>query len=195
MERDALLAVRTLLEYIGEDPDRPGLQETPARVVKALREIFSGYPTDVGELVKTFPNGDDDGAPEAAKYNGIVLLRDIDYYSMCEHHMLPFFGKAHIAYIPGEDGRVIGVSKLARIVDAFARRLQVQERMTAQIADALVRLLKPKGVLVVVEGQHLCMLMRGVRKANSVMVTSEVRGLFLQRLKAKEEVLQLLLRR
>lgn len=195
MERDALLAVRTLLEYIGEDPDRPGLQETPARVVKALGEIFSGYPTDVEELVKTFPNGDDDGAPETAKYNGIVLLRDIDYYSMCEHHMLPFFGKAHIAYIPGEDGRVIGVSKLARIVDAFARRLQVQERMTAQIADALERLLKPKGVLVVVEGQHLCMLMRGVRKANSVMVTSEVRGLFLQRLKAKEEVLQLLLRR
>jgi len=195
MERDALLAVRTLLEYIGEDPDRPGLQETPARVVKALREICSGYQTDVEELVKTFPNGDDDGAPEAAKYNGIVLLRDIDYYSMCEHHMLPFFGKAHIAYIPGEDGRVIGVSKLARIVDAFARRLQVQERMTAQIADALERLLKPKGVLVVVEGQHLCMLMRGVRKANSVMVTSEVRGLFLQRLKAKEEVLQLLLRR
>jgi len=195
MERDALLAVRTLLEYIGEDPDRPGLQETPARVVKALREICSGYQTDVEELVKTFPNGDDDGAPEAAKYNGIVLLRDIDYYSMCEHHMLPFFGKAHVAYIPGEDGRVIGVSKLARIVDAFARRLQVQERMTAQIADALERLLKPKGVLVVVEGQHLCMLMRGVRKANSVMVTSEVRGLFLQRLKAKEEVLQLLLRR
>ena len=195
MERDALLAVRTLLEYIGEDPDRPGLQETPARVVKALREICSGYSTVVEELVKTFPNGDDDGALETAKYNGIVLLRDIDYYSMCEHHMLPFFGKAHIAYIPGEDGRVIGVSKLARIVDAFARRLQVQERMTAQIADALERLLKPKGVLVVVEGQHLCMLMRGVRKANSVMVTSEVRGLFLQRLKAKEEVLQLLLRR
>lgn len=195
MERDALLAVRTLLEYIGEDPDRPGLQETPARVVKALREILSGYQVDVGEVVKTFPNGDDDGAPEAARYGGVVLLRDIDYYSMCEHHMLPFFGKAHVAYIPGEDGRVIGVSKLARIVDAFARRLQVQERMTAQIADALERLLKPKGVLVVVEGQHLCMLMRGVRKANSVMVTSEVRGLFLQRLKAKEEVLQLLLRR
>lgn len=194
MERDALLAVRTLLSYIGEDPDREGLRETPQRVVKALREVLSGYAYDPEDLLKLFPNGDDDDAPDAVRYNGMIILRDIDYYSMCEHHMLPFFGRAHVAYIPGESGRIIGVSKLARIVDVYARRLQVQERMTAQIADALERLLKPKGTLVVVEGQHLCMLMRGVRKANATMVTSEVRGLFLERLKAKEEALQLMLR-
>ena len=189
----AMVGVRAILEYLGEDIHRDGLRDTPRRVVRALDEILAGYRQDPDEVLSTvFENGDDD-APDAVKYNGMVLLKDIDFYSMCEHHMLPFFGKAHIAYIPNEKtGKIVGISKLARLLDVFAKRLQVQERMTAQIADALERVLDPAGVLVVVEAQHLCMLMRGVKKANATMTTSEVRGFFLERPKAKQEAMALL---
>lgn len=186
-------SVRELLFFVGEDPTRDGLLDTPKRVTKALKEILSGYEQQPEEVLsRVFDNGDDD-APDAVRYNGMVILRDIDFYSMCEHHMLPFFGKAHVAYIPNENtGKIVGISKIARLVDVFARRLQVQERLTAQIADALERHLQASGVLVVVEARHLCMLMRGVRKANATMVTSEVRGFFLERPKAKQEALALL---
>lgn len=187
--------VRLILEYLGEDPNRDGLQDTPRRVVKAFDEILAGYKQDPQVVLKrVFENGDDD-APDAVKYNGMVVLRDIDFYSMCEHHMLPFFGKAHIAYIPNKEGKIVGISKLARLVDVFAKRLQVQERMTAQIADAIESYLNAAGVMVVIEAQHLCMLMRGIKKANSTMVTSEVRGFFLERPKAKQEATVLLLGR
>lgn len=188
--------VRLILEYLGEDPERDGLQDTPRRVVKAFDEILAGYKQDPQEVLKrVFENGDDD-APDAVRYNGMVVLREINFYSMCEHHMLPFFGRAHIAYIPNEKtGKIVGISKLARLVDVFAKRLQVQERMTAQIADAIEAYLDAAGVMVVIEAQHLCMLMRGVKKANATMVTSEVRGFFLERPKAKQEATALLLGR
>jgi len=193
MRNDAEQAVKVLLNYVGENPERDGLQDTPRRVVKAYDEILSGYKQSPDEVLSTvFDNGDDD-APDAVRYNGMVLLKEIDFYSMCEHHMLPFFGKAHIAYIPNEEtGKIVGISKLARLLDVYAKRLQVQERLTAQIADALEEVLKPAAVLVVIEAQHLCMLMRGVKKANATMVTSEVRGFFLERPKAKSEAMALL---
>lgn len=185
--------VRLLLDYLGEDTERDGLRDTPGRVVRALDEILGGYGMDPQEVLSTvFDNGDDD-APNAVRYNGMVMLKDIDFYSMCEHHMLPFFGKAHIAYIPNEKtGKIVGISKLARLLDVFAKRLQVQERLTAQIADALEEVLAPAGVIVVIEAQHLCMLMRGVKKANATMITSEVRGFFLDRPKAKQEAMAFL---
>jgi len=186
-------SVRSILAYIGEDPTRDGLQDTPRRVIKAYDEILSGYKMDPKDALSTvFDNGDDD-APNAVRYNGMVMLKDIDFYSMCEHHMLPFFGKAHIAYIPNEEtGKIVGISKLARLLDVFAKRLQVQERLTAQIADAIEEVLNPAGVLVVIEAQHLCMLMRGVKKSNATMITSEVRGFFLERPKAKQEAMTFL---
>ncbi len=160
-------AVRELLLAVGEDPDRDGLRETPARVARMYGELFAGLwqtPEDV--LTTTFDLGHDE----------MILVRDIEVYSQCEHHLVPFFGVAHVGYIPSEDGRITGLSKLARLVDVFARRPQVQERLTAQVADSLVRLLEPRGAIVVIECEHLCMSMRGVRKPGAKTVTSAVRG-------------------
>jgi GTP cyclohydrolase I len=160
-------AVRELLIAVGEDPDREGLLDTPARVARSMAEILSGLrmaPEDV--LTTTFEIGHDE----------LVLVRNIEVYSICEHHLVPFHGVAHVAYIPGEDGKITGLSKLARLVDVYARRPQVQERMTSQIADALMRILQPRGAMVVVDCEHLCMAMRGVRKPGATTVTSAVRG-------------------
>jgi GTP cyclohydrolase IA len=160
-------AVRELLIAIGEDPDRDGLRDTPERVARSFREVFAGlrqHPEDV--LTTTFDLGHDE----------MVLVKDIEVYSMCEHHLVPFHGVAHVGYIPGADGRITGLSKLARLVDVYAKRPQVQERMTTQIADALSKQLAPLGVIVVVECEHLCMSMRGIRKPGAKTVTSAVRG-------------------
>ncbi len=166
-EERAARAVRELLLAVGEDPDREGLRETPARVARAYREIFAGLRLDARDvLTTTFDLGHEE----------MVLVRDIAVYSTCEHHLVPFHGVAHVGYIPGADGRITGLSKLARLVDVYARRPQVQERLTSQVADALVEVLDPKGVLVVVECEHLCMSMRGVRKPGARTVTSAVRG-------------------
>ena len=162
-------AVTEILLAIGEDPARDGLVETPARVARMYAEVFAGLHEQAGDhLNVTF----------AADHDEMVMVRDIPCYSCCEHHLLPFHGKAHVAYIPGVDGRITGLSKVARLVDAYAKRPQVQERLTAQIADEIERTLQPRGVLVVVEAEHLCMSMRGVRKPGSTTVTSAVRGLF-----------------
>jgi GTP cyclohydrolase I len=160
-------AVREMLVAIGEDPEREGLRDTPARVARAYAETFGGMrmePEDV--LSTTFDIGHDE----------MVLVKDIEVWSMCEHHLVPFHGFAHVGYIPSEDGRITGLSKLARLVDVFARRPQVQERLTTQVADSMVRLLRPRGVIAVFECEHLCMTMRGVRKPGSKTVTSAVRG-------------------
>ena len=163
----ASAAVRELLIAIGEDPDRDGLRDTPDRVARSYAEIFRGLREDPEDVLSTtFDLGHDE----------MVLVKDIEVYSTCEHHLVPFHGVAHVGYIPSEDGRITGLSKLARLVDVFARRPQVQERLTTQIADSLVELLQPRGVIVVVEGEHLCMSMRGVRKPGSRTVTSAVRG-------------------
>jgi GTP cyclohydrolase I len=162
-------AVLEILAAIGEDPHRDGLQKTPGRVARMYEELFAGFgesPAD--HLEVTF----------AADHDEMVMVRDIPFASLCEHHMVPFMGRAHVAYIPGSDGRITGLSKLARLVDGFAKRLQVQERMTSEIADAIEVALDPKGVLVVVEAEHLCMSMRGVKKSGTSTVTSAVRGLF-----------------
>jgi GTP cyclohydrolase IA len=159
-------AVRTILIAIGENPEREGLRETPQRVARMYAEIFDGVRTDPGDVVDAF-FGDE-------HYEEIVMVRDIPFYSSCEHHLVPFHGKAHVAYIP--HGRVTGLSKLARLIEGFARRPQMQERLTAQVADALMDRLQPLGVMVVVEAEHLCMSMRGVRKPGSITVTSAVRG-------------------
>jgi GTP cyclohydrolase I len=161
-------AFREILLAVGEDPDRDGLVDTPARVARMYEEVLGGISLEPDDLLKTFD----------ADHDEMVMVRDIDVVSLCEHHALPFTGKAHVAYIPGKDGRITGLSKLARLVDLYARRLQVQERLTVQIADALERELDPRGVLVVIEAEHMCMSMRGVRKPGSTTVTSAVRGLF-----------------
>jgi GTP cyclohydrolase I len=158
-------AVREILLAIGEDPDREGLRDTPKRVAKMYEEVLSGYGDSPENHMVLFTE----------RYDEMIIVRDIPIYSMCEHHMLPFFGKAHVAYIPGND-KVTGLSKLARIVDVYAKRLQLQERMTQQIADAIMEKLGAKGVMVVVEAQHLCMIMRGVKKPGSFTVTSAVKG-------------------
>ena len=162
-------AVREMLLAIGEDPERDGLLGTPARVARMYAEQFAGLRQQPEDVLTTVFD---------AEHDEIVLVRDIDMYSMCEHHLVPFFGKAHIGYIPNGKGEITGLSKLARLVDVYARRPQVQERMTCQIADALVRILEPRGVIVVLEAEHLCMSMRGVRKPGTTTVTSAVRGLF-----------------
>jgi GTP cyclohydrolase I len=168
VERVEKLVVE-LLSAIGENPEREGLQATPRRVAAMFQELFAGHDDDPGKhLIVTF----------AAEHDEMVLVRDIPFASLCEHHMIPFMGKAHVGYIPGDDGRITGLSKLARLVDSFAHRLQVQERMTSQIADTLERVLEPRGALVVVEAEHLCMSMRGVRKPGTLTITSAVRGLF-----------------
>ncbi len=161
-------AVRSILKSVGEDPERDGLKNTPARVARMYDELLQGYHTDPIALIN--------GALFEVDYDEMVVVKDIEYYSLCEHHLVPFYGVAHVAYIP--HGKVIGLSKLPRIVDMFARRLQVQERMTRQIADFIEEALHPQGVAVVVEGAHLCSMMRGVKKANARMVTSAVLGRF-----------------
>jgi GTP cyclohydrolase I len=175
--------IRLLLEGIGEDLDRQGLRETPARVARMYEEITSGLredPTRVLEAV--FEEGHDE----------MVMIRDIPMASLCEHHLIPFVGKAHVAYIPNEQGRITGLSKLARLVEGLARRPQVQERLTAEIADAMVKRLEPRGALVVIEAEHLCMTMRGVRKPGAVTVTSAVRGMFRDSMSTRMEAMNLL---
>ena len=173
--------VREILQRLGEDPDREGLKQTPARVAKAMKFMTQGYKADPMEMINK--------ALFSEKHESMILVRDIELYSMCEHHMLPFFGKAHIAYIP--NGQIVGLSKLARVVDVFARRLQVQERMTDQLAQTMQCTLKPEGVGVVIEAYHLCMMMRGVEKQNSRTVTSAVRGVFRDDARTREEFLRL----
>ncbi|MBN1448349.1 MAG: GTP cyclohydrolase I FolE [Bacteroidetes bacterium] len=174
--------VSGILHKIGENPHREGLLKTPYRVAKAWRFLTQGYRMDVEEVLNRAVFRED--------YNEMVIVKDIDFYSLCEHHMLPFFGKCHIAYIP--NGRIVGLSKLPRIVDVFARRLQVQERMTQQIAEALQNALQPLGVAVVCEARHMCMMMRGVQKQNSVATTSEMLGAFETNSKTREEFLRLI---
>lgn len=175
-------AVRSLLIEIGEDPDRQGLEKTPDRVARMYQEITSGYQTDPLKLIN--------GALFDVDYSDIVLVKDIEFYSLCEHHLLPFFGKAHVAYIP--DGKVIGLSKIPRVVDMYARRLQVQERMTTEIAQFLQETLHPKGVAVVVEGTHFCARMRGVKKPDTSMTTRCMLGLFEQDRDLRHEYLSLI---
>jgi len=171
-----------ILQLLGEDPDREGLLNTPTRVAKALSFLTRGYNQDPEQILK--------GAIFKEEYRQMVIVKDIDIYSMCEHHMLPFFGKAHVAYIP--DGYITGLSKIARVVDAFASRLQVQERLTTQIRNCLQENLKPLGVAVVIEAQHMCMQIRGVQKQNSVTTTSAFTGCFLSNLNTREEFIHLI---
>lgn len=172
-------SVSQILQAIGEDPSREGLIRTPERVARAYQEILAGYQTDPVQLVN--------GALFNVDYDEMVIVKDIEYYSLCEHHMLPFFGKAHVAYVP--KGRVIGLSKIPRIVDMFAHRLQVQERMTQQIAEFIQEVINPWGVGVVIEGQHLCMMMRGIKKEQAKMTTSAMLGGFRKRLETRMEFL------
>ena len=179
-------AVREILAAIGEDPDRDGLQDTPERVARMYAEICSGIHENPGEhLTVTFE----------ASHDEMVLVRDIPIYSLCEHHLVPFIGHAHVAYIPGKDGRITGLSKIARLVEGFSRRLQVQETLTVQIADAIEQTLEPRGVLVVIDAEHLCMSMRGIKKSGSSTVTSAVRGLFRQNIATRDEAMRFIVRR
>lgn len=178
-------AVRLLLEAIGEDPERPGIAQTPARVARAYDEIFAGMLIDPADVISvTFDEAHDE----------IVMMRDIPFHSMCEHHLVPFMGEAHVAYLPSKEGRITGLSKLARLVDVCAKRPGLQERMTTMIADALERALEPRGVLVVIEARHLCMEMRGIRKPGASTVTSTVRGIFRDDEKTRAEAMALLRR-
>ena len=179
-------AVREILLAIGEDPDRDGLLETPARVARAYAEQFSGLAQRPEDVLATVFDADHDE---------LILVRDIEIYSTCEHHLVPFFGFAHVGYIPNEKGQITGLSKLARLVDIYARRPQVQERMTSQIADALMTVLEPRGALVVIEAEHLCMSMRGVRKPGAKTVTSAVRGIMRDSDRTRAEAMSLLLHR
>lgn len=181
-EAEMIQAVRTLLLGLGEDPDREGLLDTPKRVVKALKFLTQGYHQSLDELLN--------GAVFTEKANEMVLVRDIDIFSSCEHHILPIIGRAHVAYIPND--KVIGLSKIARICEMYARRLQVQERLTGQIADALQGLLKPQGVAVVIEATHMCMVMRGVQKPGSWTATSAMRGVFSEDAKTRQEFMSLI---
>ncbi|HWL38548.1 MAG TPA: GTP cyclohydrolase I FolE [Frankiaceae bacterium] len=177
-------AVRELLIGVGEDPDREGLRDTPARVARAYAEQFAGLGKDPCEILKTtFDEGHDE----------MVLVKDIEVWSLCEHHLVPFFGVAHVGYIPNEKGEITGLSKLARVVDLYAKRPQVQERLTTQIAEALETVLRPRGVLVVIQAEHLCMSMRGVRKPGAKTVTSAVRGAFRDSQSTRAEAMSLLL--
>src|SRR5690349_8277085 len=173
--------IRQLLSELGEDPSREGLLATPRRVERAMKFLTSGYQADVDAIIND--------ALFTVDYNEMVIVKDIDFYSLCEHHLLPFFGKCHVAYIP--NGRVVGLSKIPRLVDMFARRLQVQERLTTQIADTINNKIHPRGVAVVVEAQHLCMIMRGVEKQNSVAVTSSMLGAFKENQNTRNEFLNL----
>jgi GTP cyclohydrolase I len=175
--------IRSIMRFIGEDPAREGLRDTPDRVVRAMAEHFSGYAQDPHDYLKrTFEQVDG--------YDALVLVSDIDIHSHCEHHMVPFVGKAHVAYIPA--GRIVGISKLARVVDAFAKRLQVQEKLTAQIANVIQETLKPQGVAVILQCQHFCMCYRGVKKPNSWTTTSKLHGVFLENASSRLELLTLI---
>lgn len=187
MDREKIeTGVRLILEGIGEDVEREGLLDTPRRVADMYAEIFAGIGADPGEhFCVTFNEG----------HQEMVLVRDIPLYSVCEHHLVPFLGRAHVAYIPGPHGRICGLSKLARVVDVFAKRPQVQERMTSQIADTIVKYLDPVGVIVVIEAEHLCMSMRGVRKPGTETVTSAVRGLFERNPATRSEAMSLITQR
>jgi len=176
-------AVREILLAVGEDPTRDGLRDTPARVARALNEQFAGLRMRPEQVLTTVFDAD---------HEEMVLVRDIELYSTCEHHLVPFFGRAHVGYIPNEKGQITGLSKLARLVDMYARRPQVQERMTSQIADAMMTTLEPRGVIVIIEAEHLCMSMRGVRKPGAKTVTSAVRGSFLNSESTRAEAMSLL---
>jgi GTP cyclohydrolase I len=173
---------RQILEQIGEDPSREGLLKTPSRCARALRELTRGYGQDPEAIIN--------GALFTEEYSEMIIIKEIDFYSMCEHHMLPFFGKVHVAYLP--KGKIVGISKIARLTDVFARRLQVQERMTTQIANLLMEKLRPEGVGVVVEAEHLCMRMRGVEKQNSYVVTSAMLGVFRDKQETRDEFMNLI---
>jgi GTP cyclohydrolase I len=179
-------AIRELLYAIGENPDRHGLEDTPARVARTYREMFAGLYTDPDSVLNTTFD---------EQHDELVMVKEIPLYSTCEHHLVAFHGVAHVGYIPGDDGRVTGLSKIARLVDLYARRPQVQERLTGQIADALMRKLDPRGVIVVVEAEHLCMAMRGVRKPGAITTTSAVRGQFKTDAASRAEALELILRK
>jgi GTP cyclohydrolase IA len=179
-------AIREVLLAVGEDPDRDGLRDTPARVARALSEQFAGLNLEPADVLTTVFDAD---------HEEMVLVRDIEMFSTCEHHLVPFFGRAHVGYIPNEKGQITGLSKLARLVDVYARRPQVQERMTSQIADAMVATLEPRGVIVIIEAEHLCMSMRGVRKPGAKTVTSAVRGSFLNSETTRLEAMSLLTNR
>ena len=174
--------IKKLIVQMGEDPDRPGLVHTPVRVEKSLQFLTQGYKQDIKKLINNAIYEDD--------CDDMVIVKDIEFYSMCEHHMLPFYGKCHIGYIP--NGKIFGVSKLARIVDCYARRLQLQERLTNQIADTLMDILQPKGVAVVVEAEHLCMQMRGVQKRGTSVITSAMHGAFRKRPETRAEFMNLI---
>jgi GTP cyclohydrolase I len=185
-DRDKIIGgVRLILEGIGEDPARPGIAATPERVADMYAEIFAGIGIDPTEVVTVIPG---------AGHDEMIMVRDIPLYSACEHHLLPFVGKAHVAYVPNRDGRITGLSKIARLVDLLSKRLQVQERLTTEIADNMDRALEPRGVFVLIEAEHLCMTMRGVKKPGSVTVTSAVRGVFRTDARTRTEALELVRR-
>ena len=171
-----------MLAHLGEDPQRPGLVETPKRFARAMRFLTGGYEAEPEDVVG--------GGIFEAEGEGVVLVRDVEFHSLCEHHLLPFFGRVHVAYLPGK--RIIGLSKIPRLVDLFARRLQVQERITEQVADAVAKLLEPKGVMVIAEARHLCMAMRGVEKQHSATATRALRGVFTHDAAARQEVLAMI---
>jgi GTP cyclohydrolase I len=174
-------AVKMIIEAIGEDPDRPGLVDTPMRVANMYEEIFSGIGREASEVIKDVPG---------EKHEEIVLVRDIPFYSVCEHHILPFLGKAHVAYLPS--GKIMGLSKMARVVDILAKRLQLQERLSSEVADTIMEKIEPLGVMVVIEAEHLCMTMRGIKAPGARTVTSAIRGIFHQDTAARSEALSLI---
>lgn len=183
MDREKIIkGVRLIIEGIGEDPERPGLMRTPERIAEMYEEIFSGLKSSPEEILKPM---------EGERHDEMVLLKDIPFYSVCEHHFLPFAGKAHIAYIP-EGGRIVGISSLARALEVFAKRPQVQERLTAQLADLIMEKLRPKGCMVIIDAEHLCMSMRGIKKPGSRTVTSAVRGIFRSKQSTRDEMLELI---
>lgn len=177
--------VRLILEGVGEDAERPGLKDTPERVARMYQEILAGLETPTEELLKTI---------EGESHDEMVLLKDIPFYSICEHHLLPFIGKVHVAYIPSE-GKIVGLSELVKSVEVLAKRLQVQERMTTQLADLIMHKLKPKGAMVIIDAEHLCISMRGVRRPGSRTVTSAVRGIFRSKQSTRDELLELIKKR
>ncbi len=184
MDRDKIMqGVRLILEGVGEDVEREGLRDTPRRVADMYGEIFGGVDADPAEFLKLTFSED---------HQEMVLVRDIPLYSVCEHHLMPFMGKAHVAYVPGKEGRICGLSKLARVVDVFAKRPQVQERLTSQVADTILRHLQAQGVMVVIEAEHLCMSMRGVQKPGAITTTSAVRGIFQTKPETRAEAMALI---